>query len=291
MADSELQALYKTDRNPIQENRFQELLKTQGLSAASIGQGGNNADPNTLKTAQATNQAVQSAKAINDFQVQANQPAIAAYEASKTPLQDRYKSILDQIKGNQTSSENRQTLATNTELGKRGLASTSGVGQQELVNAVNPITAAYTGKYGEVAAQRESDIAEIQKAIAMLQSGNPAASIQAGIGINQSVQSANQFEQEMAMRQAQMDAENNRVEKNPYVTLSEGQTLFNYLTGQPVYTADKTYKPTAGGASATDVSKLYDNNGQGGLGSDDVVVPAWATKDALSYNKWLQSQR
>ncbi len=39
---------------------------------------------------------------------------------------------------------------------------------------------------------------------------------------------------------------------NPYVTLGEGQTLYNTSTNQPVYTAIKTYKPSSGGASGSD---------------------------------------
>lgn len=38
--------------------------------------------------------------------------------------------------------------------------------------------------------------------------------------------------------------------RDPYVTLGEGQTLFNTSTGQPVYQTGKTYAPSSGGGDA-----------------------------------------
>jgi hypothetical protein len=57
--------------------------------------------------------------------------------------------------------------------------------------------------------------------------------------------------QEMQYKQAMDVANVNQTASDPYKSLSEGQTLYNTATGQPVYTAAKTYKPTSGGTSGT----------------------------------------
>ena len=126
---------------------------------------------------------------------------ISQQEANKQPLVDRYNSLIDTIKGNQTISENRQTLATRNELGKRGVPLTSGVAEQEVVNAVNPITQQYTGLIQDTGYQREADvkaitdtitnlgldkqteIAAINNAIAQLQSGASTQGITLGTNL------------------------------------------------------------------------------------------------------------
>lgn len=100
-----------------------------------------------------------------------NKPAISSLEASRTPLQQRYDNLITSIKGNQTTAENRQTVTTQNELGQRGLLPSSTLAQQELTNALNPITQQYTGLLGEAEAGRGSELANIDKAIAALRSG------------------------------------------------------------------------------------------------------------------------
>lgn len=192
---------------------------------------------------------IANAQALQDFTVKQNQPAIQSYQASKAPLQDRYKALLDTIKGNQTTAENRQTLTTGNELAKRGISNDSGVYQQEQTNAVNPITQAFTGQYKDANAQQGIDMSAIDNAIAQLQTGNPESSINAALGIGQQEQSANQFSQSLAMQQQQNSTANDQFSQNLAMqqqqnalanAIAQGQLAnqtkeTNYSTGKPYY--------------------------------------------------------
>lgn len=164
------------------------------------------------------------------MQQEANKPAIASLQASipettqkyatqrtqleaeKDPLKMRYQSLLDQIKGNQTTAENRQTVTTSNELGKRGILGSSGVAQQEMTNALNPITQQYTGLYKDTGLAQESDLRSlqntiasllpqetadtraIQNAIAQLTAGASSAGITQGLQTSQLNQNQSQFD-------------------------------------------------------------------------------------------------
>lgn len=143
----------------------------------------------------------QSAQQLNDFYKQQNQPVIQSYEASKAPLQQRYKDLLDSIKGNQQVAENRTTLATNNELGRRGISNKSGIYEQEMAQSLNPITQQYTGMLKDTTNQQNIDLAAIDKAIAQLNAGNPESSVSTALGLNNAQQSANQFAQQLALQQ------------------------------------------------------------------------------------------
>lgn len=178
-----------------------------GGKRTSGGGGGSSLDP------QASIQA-----AIKAMQ-EANKPAIESYQASipevqskyqqtrqqlqagQAPLEQRYKDLLDSIKGNQQVAENRQTLTTNNELGRRGILGSSGVAQQEITNAVNPITQQYTGLTKETGLAREDairglqdqianltpqetgDVRAINNAIAQLSAGAGQAGVSAGLNL------------------------------------------------------------------------------------------------------------
>lgn len=121
-----------------------------------------------------------------EMQRQASQPAIASLqsganelkgfykeqtkklESQISPLKERYDSLIGQIKGNQTTAENRQTVTTANELGRRGILPSSGLGEQTITSAVNPITQQYTGDIAEAGYQREAGIQGILEQIASL---------------------------------------------------------------------------------------------------------------------------
>lgn len=190
--DTELQQLVKIGqsggRNPIQETRYQELLKQAPGQANGIS----STDP------------IAQAQRVRDFTIQSNQPAIQSYEASKQPLQDRYKNLLDTIKGNQQVAENRQTVTTNNELARRGISNDSGVFQQEMTNVLNPLTAQYTGMQKDTLANQNIDMAAIDKAIAMLKTGNPENAISGGLQIGNQLQQAEQSANQLQLQQQQL---------------------------------------------------------------------------------------
>lgn len=243
MADTALDQLIKIGqssggRNPSQESEYQRLLSagerpSTGITGDSGGMAGD---------------VVGQARNINQYLVEQNKPVVAAYEASKTPLQERYKGLLESIQSGQKTAENRQTVSTQSELGRRGIFTESGVGQQEMVNALNPITSQYTGMLKDVGSQQNIDIANIDKAIASLMAGNPESALSTASGLAQMQESARQFQQGQESTQRQRDVENALAQLkltlggDKYMTLGEGQTLFDPATGKPVYTAPKTYK-------------------------------------------------
>lgn len=177
---------------------------------------------------------IKSAQQIQDFYKQQNQPVIAATEASKVPLKQRYDDLLNSIKGNQTTSENRQILTTNNELGRRGITGSSGLGQQEITSAVNPITQQYTGLIKDTTGQENIDIANIDKAIASLQAGNPESAISTSTGLASAATTASQRQAEIdaaAKQQAIDNALKLSSAKSRYISVGSGG-LLDTETGQ-----------------------------------------------------------
>ena len=117
------------------------------------------------------------------------------------PTRQRYENLLQQVVANQQKSETAQTLTTSRELGRRGIAAGSGLLEQELVNAINPIREYYTGQTKDVGFEREEKLRGLQNLIGELGIGrsqqeielmNTIAQIQAGAGTG-GIQSALQM--------------------------------------------------------------------------------------------------
>lgn len=134
-------------------------------------------------------------------------------EAQRQPLIDRYNNLISEIKGNQTSAVNNQTKATNNELAKRGLFSDTGVGQQELVNTINPIYGQYSTILKDAGINQEQDIQNLEGILAGLSDSevrnlrdvyNSIAGLQASSG-QQGIQNA--FLQNNANQTAQNNAQ------------------------------------------------------------------------------------
>jgi hypothetical protein len=233
------------------------------------------------------------------MQKEAIQPAVSSLQASipetqakysqarqqlqsqEMPLQDRYKNLIDSIKGQKAESINKQTIITNSELAKRGLSGDSTMAQQEIQNVIEPISRNYMGMEKEAGLAREdslrmlrdaitnltpqevADTRSIQNAIAQLQSGAGQAGIGQGLNLYQS-NLDNTFRQQQfdeAKRQNDL-AEKLAGAKSNYLTLSEGQTIIDPNTGQIVYTAPKTYKPESpsGGMDLTALMQILGGN-------------------------------
>lgn len=190
-----------------------------------------------------TTSPLDTAKQVQSFYQEQNKPVIASYEASKTPLKQRYDDLIASIKGNQQIAENRQTVTTANEFGKRGLSNTSGIAQQEMTNALNPITQQYTGMIKDTTNQENIDMSAIDKVIAQLQAGNPESAVSAGMGLYNTGQTLDLQKQQLAETQKQ-NAINNAIAQiqKQYLTLGEGQTVYDPNTGKAMYTAPKTYK-------------------------------------------------
>ncbi len=255
MADTELQQLFKSSRNPIQENRYQELLRQQNIDPSQVGQGGNGSDAGILSPTGAiaqTSAALGAAKQIRDFNIQSNQPAIQSLQKSSTDLDSRYKDLLASIKGQQGVAENSQTLATNNELAKRGISSDSGLAQQQQASAMAPIAANYQSLSANTGVSQQQQLNALAQAIASLQTGNPESSVNSGMAINNASQQANQWSQQFDY-QKQQDEQANQLARlklqdpsNNYVTVPEGNSIFDLLNRTNIFTNPKTYKAGAG---------------------------------------------
>ena len=128
MADSRLEQLSKTDRNPSEESEYRSLLEQSGLG---YYQGGNTSTTGQFRAAVGygntgggyggASDFTSIAKKALEFQQQANKPAIETLQGQIDPLKQRYTDLLNSIKGQQTVAENLRTLTTSNALGRRGI--------------------------------------------------------------------------------------------------------------------------------------------------------------------------
>ena len=146
------------------------------------------------------------------------------------PLSDRYSSLLDEIKGNQQTATEQQTVATANELGRRGVSTTSGLGEQTIASSLLPVNRTFTPLIQQTGLSREADLSalqnqitgltgqettslrDIQNAIAQLQSGAATGAVPTALSLLGSQQQASQFaqqqdfaRQQLAQQQSQFD--------------------------------------------------------------------------------------
>jgi len=175
-----------------------------------------------------SNDTVQNAIRMNQ---EAIKPVVSSLEAEKGPLEKRYQNLLSSIKGNQTTAENRQTLTTANELARRGISNESGVYQQELTNAVNPVTQQYSSQYTDVGLQGDQALRALATQIAQLQSGAASTGITQGIG-----------QQQFNTQQANLQAERDRQYKMDEATRKLNELIYNTIQlPQSQYNINKPY--------------------------------------------------
>jgi hypothetical protein len=158
------------------------------------------------------------ANSILSFQQKANQPVVDALKSEATGIDKRYEDLLAKIKGDQTQAVNQQTIATNTELGNRGIGPDSGLYQQTLTSALQPVNQQYQEQYNsgvDAQTQARNDLAV---RIAQASTGDPTGALNTAIGLSQGKQS------------------------NPYIDVGNSSSVFNTQTGQFIQ------NPNGGGA-------------------------------------------
>lgn len=106
-------------------------------------------------------------------------------KAQQEPMKARYESLLGTLKGSQQTAEKRQSIATTSELGRRGISMDSGVAQQQLAEQLNPITESYAGESTRLGLQRESDLLNLASLIAQLPTQRASALSNLDLGIAQ----------------------------------------------------------------------------------------------------------
>lgn len=207
---------------------------------------------NTIKQAREQfQQAI--APTVQNLQSQANiipqqiQQQTEAYQGQISRLEKRYQDLIGSIKGQGQQQVDRQTLATRNEVGRRGVPLSSGVAEQAVVDATNPINANTGGLLAQTGFSQEEALANIgnamnalplqqqqqqlaiQQAIAQLQGGADQNAIQTAMQILNSQQSTNQFNQGFDFQSQQY---NDQLAKENVLFPLEVQQLKNQLAQQ-----------------------------------------------------------
>lgn len=182
MAESGQQSTLDNLRKTFQYDSARSQYEKSGSFGQSQQSFGGNAGnfEDTVRRAQALQQ--EAYKPIIN-QLQSNIPGVQktfetqrqTLEAKRKPLQDRYQALLSDLNNRQTQDVNRQTLATNNELGKRGILGSSGAAAQEIINTTNPINQAYSAQTKDVGLAAE----EAQMALTEQQTGLSTAEVEA----------------------------------------------------------------------------------------------------------------
>ncbi|MBU1092535.1 hypothetical protein KJ836_02620 [Patescibacteria group bacterium] len=163
--------------------------------------------------------------------LEASKPEITSSISSKTKiLTEKYDNLIASITGNQAKAENKQTVVTAGELGKRGIDPTSTLYGQELTNAVNPITQDYTSLSKDATSNLQAGIQDlgdlettqlrnVSNAIAQLQYGASSDSISTAMQLYQQAQTNAQNANNAAEAKRQADIAN-ALQQKIYETIS-----------------------------------------------------------------------
>jgi hypothetical protein len=163
--------------------------------APTGGAGGSGSDPIAL------------AQKMRDFTVQSNQPAIASLQQNKTDLQGKYQDLLKSITDSEQPALNSTILATNNELGKRGITGDSSLGQQQIAQAQVPITTQFGQLQAQTGLAQQQDMNSLAAQIANLQSGNPDNAVNNATSFgNAQTQAQAAIQQALIQQQTQQQA-------------------------------------------------------------------------------------
>jgi hypothetical protein len=264
MADSEFQQLSKTDRNPIQETRYQELLKSGAGGGSDI--------------------ASSAAQLLKMYQ-EANKPAVESLQASIPEIQnkyaqtgqylqkqvgtldERYKNLLSSITGARDTSVQNVETNTSQELGRRGISAQSGLFGQTVNKATQPVQQAFAGDISNLGVSQQSALdtlmnmisgntqssvesqRSVQNAIAQLQAGAGQSSVTGALQQYQAQQAATeaQKQRDLQLQIAQM-GQGGSSNQDRYITIGDGAMLLDTSTGQ-IIENKKSFAGSSGGDS------------------------------------------
>jgi len=302
---------------------------TQGVGKSGSFGGGSSSGASSSNLFN-TSDPIAMARQLNEFNVQQNQPAIqslqqqipevqSAYSQERarlqgqvTPLTERYRNLLDEIKNTYNQAVKTTQISESRELGRRGIVG-GGLYDETIQEAVNPlvqqqatslkdVTYAQEGAIGDINAQiaqlvgaETSDLRSVSNAIAALQSGNASNAIQGALNLLQMQQSnqqfiqsqsqqAGQFEASLAEQKSEFAAEQSRLSSNAgqqtqtEKTQITAQQLSNDLSRGITYRdAHNKYDATLGVATVND---MYN--------SGSIYGPAKETqKQTMSLAEWI----
>lgn len=200
----------------------------------------------------------ETAQKAQQMQVEANKPAVARLESHKTNLDTKYDELLTSIKGSEQYSQDQGNVEARQALAARGINPEDELGAKIVGDKLRPISTQFGQLYANTGLQRERDQTSIEEQIASLLAGNVPQSLNfanSTMGLMQQAQQiANNLElgregNRLQERQINL-AEKGGGNENRYMTLGEGQTIFDLLNNIPLYTNPKTYAPKTGSSSS-----------------------------------------
>lgn len=145
--------------------------------------------------------ALDQAKQIRQFNIDSSQPQISTLQTSKTNLTDRYKALLDSIKGDQTLAVNKATLNTNNELGRRGILGDSGAAQTAIADAQSQAAQPYESIKSQAGISQAQDENAIAAQIAALNSGSPGQAFSNALNVGSLAQQLGALNQQQTAQQ------------------------------------------------------------------------------------------
>ena len=178
------------------------------------------------------------------------QPAIKTLQEGSKTLEDRYKGVLESIKGKQKIATDESNIRTAREYGARGLAPHSGgygVVADVQAQRAKDLGIQFGGLEAETGLAAEKAQQDIRSAIAQLQygSGENALNREQALKLAELAQKDPNSDLTRKLLEAQVaKATGGGSDFSNFATLGEGQTLFDLLSGKPVY---KNAKTSAGG--------------------------------------------
>ena len=189
------------------------------------------------------------ARQFLSLQNEAIQPAVQQLEARKEPLKARYDAILQSLKGKEQQEITQTQTALGREYGRRGIPTSSGMFEQNVLEKTQPISQAYAGLQAQTGLESENALTGLAQAIASLQGGASQNAIQNALSQYQFGQTQQTSQQTAAAQSAQAAAEQ-AFRERAYQEVTLPQSV--YERNRPYYS------PTTGsGAGADDPLGLF----------------------------------
>lgn len=181
------------------------------------------------------------------------QPAVDTLKSGIDPLKQRYNDLISSIKNRGQQSEQQAGINAAQEFAKRGIPLSSGAYGDFLASRINPIRTETSALEADIGLKAQNAEQSIMNAIASLQGQAGFTGLEQALAYAQLAQNQNQFEDTQSLLRDKFGFEKELANKtspaslaDQYMSLGEGSTLINLLTGKPLYTAPKTYKSTGG---------------------------------------------
>lgn len=200
------------------DNYYAQKSKTSNSNTTNF----NASDPQSAIQAAIEQQKKAVEPAIQSYQAQVPEitqkysQARTQLQGEQTSLQDRYKSLIDSIKGQGQQDINNQTVVTSNELGKRGIVGSSSLAGQTIQDAVSPLRQKYAGLEKDAALSQEDALRNITNQLSGLTTNETAdqrsitqaiAALQSGAGQQGISQGLNLYSQDMQRQLSQQEQE------------------------------------------------------------------------------------